>query len=44
LAKGFSIVIQPAAAFREGDVEADGFRIRFLTARDAPALVHLQKG
>jgi pimeloyl-ACP methyl ester carboxylesterase len=34
-------VTQPAAAFREGDVEADGFRIRFLTAGDGPALVHL---
>ena len=41
MAKGFSIVTQPGAAFREGDVEADGFRIRYLTAGDGPALVHL---
>jgi pimeloyl-ACP methyl ester carboxylesterase len=28
-------------AFREGWVEADGFRIRFMEAGDGPALVHL---
>jgi hypothetical protein len=39
--KGFPIVTQPGAAFREGDVEADGFRIRYLTAGDGAALVHL---
>jgi pimeloyl-ACP methyl ester carboxylesterase len=31
----------PGAAFREGHVEADGFRIRYMTAGDGPALVHL---
>ena len=29
------------AAFREGHVEADGFRIRYAEAGDGPALVHL---
>lgn len=28
-------------AFREGHVEADGFRIRYLTAGEGPALLHL---
>jgi pimeloyl-ACP methyl ester carboxylesterase len=31
----------PGAGFREGQVEADGFRIRCLEAGDGPALVHL---
>jgi pimeloyl-ACP methyl ester carboxylesterase len=31
----------PGAAFNEGHVEADGFRIRYMTAGDGPALVHL---
>jgi pimeloyl-ACP methyl ester carboxylesterase len=31
----------PGAAFREGHVEADGFRIRYMTAGDGPPLVHL---
>ena len=30
-----------AAGFREGFVEADGFRVRYLEAGDGPALVHL---
>jgi pimeloyl-ACP methyl ester carboxylesterase len=34
-------VIQAGEAFREGHVEADGFRIRYMTAGDGPALVHL---
>jgi pimeloyl-ACP methyl ester carboxylesterase len=29
------------AAFREGHVETDGFRIRYMEAGDGPALVHL---
>ena len=32
---------QVEEAFREGHVEADGFRIRYLTGGDGPALVHL---
>lgn len=35
------IVTQPGEAFREGHVEADGFRIRYMAAGDGPALVHL---
>jgi pimeloyl-ACP methyl ester carboxylesterase len=31
----------PGAAFREGHVEADGFRIRYMEAGDGPAVVHL---
>ncbi|HJU19741.1 MAG TPA: alpha/beta hydrolase [Stellaceae bacterium] len=31
----------PGAAFREGAVEADGFRIRFMEAGEGAALVHL---
>ena len=31
----------PGAAFREGFVEADGFRIRYAEAGDGPPLVHL---
>jgi pimeloyl-ACP methyl ester carboxylesterase len=31
----------PGVAFREGHVEADGFRIRFMEAGEGPALVHL---
>jgi pimeloyl-ACP methyl ester carboxylesterase len=31
----------PGAAFREGFVEADGFRIRYMEAGDGPPLVHL---
>jgi pimeloyl-ACP methyl ester carboxylesterase len=31
----------PGAAFGEGYVEADGFRIRYMTAGDGPPLVHL---
>jgi pimeloyl-ACP methyl ester carboxylesterase len=31
----------PEAAFKEGFVEADGFRIRYLSAGDGPPLVHL---
>jgi pimeloyl-ACP methyl ester carboxylesterase len=31
----------PGAAFREGHVEADGFRIRYMAAGDGPPLVHL---
>lgn len=31
----------PGVAFREGWVEADGFRIRFMEAGDGPPLVHL---
>jgi pimeloyl-ACP methyl ester carboxylesterase len=31
----------PGAAFREGHVEADGFRIRFMEAGEGAALVHL---
>jgi hypothetical protein len=30
-----------AAGFREGFVEADGFRIRYMEAGEGPALVHL---
>ena len=32
---------EPGAAFAEGHVEADGFRIRYMAAGDGPALVHL---
>jgi pimeloyl-ACP methyl ester carboxylesterase len=32
---------QPGAAFREGWVAADGFRIRFMESGDGPPLVHL---
>ena len=35
---------QVEEAFREGHVEADGFRIRYLTGGDGPALVHLHGG
>jgi pimeloyl-ACP methyl ester carboxylesterase len=31
----------PGAVFREGHVEADGFRIRYAEAGEGPALVHL---
>jgi pimeloyl-ACP methyl ester carboxylesterase len=31
----------PGAAFREGHVEADGFRIRYMAAGDGPPVVHL---
>jgi pimeloyl-ACP methyl ester carboxylesterase len=31
----------PGKAFREGHVEADGFRIRYMEAGDGPPLVHL---
>jgi pimeloyl-ACP methyl ester carboxylesterase len=31
----------PGAAFGEGHVEADGFRIRYMAAGDGPPLVHL---
>ena len=31
----------PGAAFREGRVEGDGFRIRYLEAGRGPVLVHL---
>jgi pimeloyl-ACP methyl ester carboxylesterase len=31
----------PGAAFKEGHVEADGFRIRYMEAGDGPPLVHL---
>jgi pimeloyl-ACP methyl ester carboxylesterase len=31
----------PGAAFTEGHVEADGFRIRYMSAGEGPALVHL---
>jgi pimeloyl-ACP methyl ester carboxylesterase len=34
-------VTQAGEAFREGHVEADGFRIRYMTAGDGPPLVHL---
>jgi pimeloyl-ACP methyl ester carboxylesterase len=34
-------VTQAGEAFREGHVEADGFRIRYMTAGEGPALVHL---
>jgi pimeloyl-ACP methyl ester carboxylesterase len=33
--------IKPPVEFREGLVEADGFRIRYLEAGDGPVLVHL---
>ena len=33
--------LPPGAAFREGFVEADGFRIRFMAAGEGAALVHL---
>jgi pimeloyl-ACP methyl ester carboxylesterase len=36
-----TIVTQPGEGFREGQVEADGFRIRYRQAGDGPALVHL---
>jgi pimeloyl-ACP methyl ester carboxylesterase len=36
-----AIVTQAEAAFNEGFVEADGFHIRYLTAGEGPALVHL---
>jgi pimeloyl-ACP methyl ester carboxylesterase len=32
---------EPGSVFREGWVEADGFRIRFMQAGDGPPLVHL---
>lgn len=32
---------QAGEAFREGHVDADGFRIRYMAAGDGPALVHL---
>ena len=32
-----------AAGFREGFVEADGFRIRYMEAGEGPALVHLHR-
>ena len=32
---------RPGAAFREGHVEADGFRIRYLEAGQGPPLVHI---
>jgi pimeloyl-ACP methyl ester carboxylesterase len=32
-----------AAGFREGFVEADGFRIRYMGAGEGPALVHLHR-
>jgi pimeloyl-ACP methyl ester carboxylesterase len=38
---GDAIVTQVEEAFREGHVEADGFRIRYLTGGDGPAFVHL---
>jgi pimeloyl-ACP methyl ester carboxylesterase len=38
---GRSVVVPAGAAFREGFVEADGFRIRYLEAGQGPALVHL---
>jgi pimeloyl-ACP methyl ester carboxylesterase len=41
LSLGDAIVTQVEEAFREGHVEADGFRIRYLTGGDGPALVHL---
>jgi pimeloyl-ACP methyl ester carboxylesterase len=31
----------PGSAFREGHVEADGFRIRYMEAGDGPPMVHL---
>jgi pimeloyl-ACP methyl ester carboxylesterase len=31
----------PGAAFREGHVEADGFRIRYMEAGSGPVLIHL---
>jgi pimeloyl-ACP methyl ester carboxylesterase len=36
-----SIVTQAGEAFREGHVEADGFRIRYMAAGEGPALIHL---
>ena len=33
-----------AAGFREGFVEADGFRIRYMEAGEGPALVHQRGG
>jgi pimeloyl-ACP methyl ester carboxylesterase len=41
LSFGDAIVTQLDDAFSEGSVEADGFRIRYLTAGEGPALVHL---
>ena len=32
---------QAGEGFREGHVEADGFRIRFMAAGEGPPLVHL---
>jgi pimeloyl-ACP methyl ester carboxylesterase len=41
LSLGEAIVTQVEDAFSEGFVEASGFRIRYLTAGEGPALVHL---
>jgi pimeloyl-ACP methyl ester carboxylesterase len=41
LSFGEAIVTQVEGAFSEASVEADGFRIRYLTAGEGPALVHL---
>jgi pimeloyl-ACP methyl ester carboxylesterase len=41
LQKGWSSVTQAGEAFREGHVEVDGFRIRYLEAGKGPAVVHL---
>jgi pimeloyl-ACP methyl ester carboxylesterase len=38
---GDAVVTQSGASFREGVVDADGFRIRFVQAGDGPPLVHL---
>ena len=39
--KRFLKGIEVSEAFREGFVEADGFRIRYMEAGDGPALIHL---
>src|SRR5437763_13050605 len=39
--KRFLKGIEVSEAFREGFVEADGFRIRYMEAGQGPALIHL---
>src|SRR5215813_4778054 len=41
MSSGDVIMTPVEDAFSEGHVEADGFRIRYLTAGEGPALVHL---
>jgi pimeloyl-ACP methyl ester carboxylesterase len=44
VAENGSTASTPGAAFKQGYVEADGFRIRYMESGQGPALVHLHGG